>query len=148
MKFAHQHVGRNPRPARGKDILTRDQLRYYLRKFWDDEAYGVCQVRGGKEAFLRWCGDDIRWQIMHKLLAPEPESLWLPARVQRIMSRKVLMVLRGQVIFIPEGVGAIWRPLFDNPQPPVPEAVPRRDHEFRIDHTPVGIKIRRYGTGF
>ena len=146
MSFAKDFIYRNPRPARGVDVLTLTQLRHYLRLFWSERQYGICHIPGGKAAFLRWCGDAATGnQIREKLLAQNPRSEYLSARLQRILSRKVLAVLRGQVIFVEDTPGtATWRPLLGSPEPPVPGELVAPDHQFRIEHTPVGPRIRRF----
>lgn len=142
-------TARNPNPARGQDILTLTQLRHYVRLFWTDRRYGICGLQGGKTAFLRFCGEDWKAQIVTKIIRDPPESEYLSARLQSTLSRKVLQVLRGQVIFIENSPKtATWRPLLGAPEPPVPDELPARDHEFRLQMTVVGPKIRRISTGF
>jgi hypothetical protein len=135
---------RNPRPARGPDILTLTQLRHYVRLFWTDRRYGICGLAGGKQAFLRFCGGDpvIRHAIHYRLLLGHTE--WLPEAQQRLLSRKVGQILRGEVIFIEVAPRtATFRPMLGAPEPPIPGAVPFYDHQFRLEHTVMGPKIRR-----
>jgi hypothetical protein len=142
-------TARNRRPARGQDILTLTQLRHYLRLFWGDRRYGISHVIGGKTAFLRFCGEEHKHHILLKVVKADPQSEYLSARLQRILSRKVLQVLRGEVIFIQNGPNtATWRPLLGCPEPPMPEELPARDHEFRVEKTVLGPRIRRIQTGF
>jgi hypothetical protein len=139
-----RYTQRNTRPARGPDVLTLSLLRHYLRKFWTDRVYGICGIQGGKEAFLRFCGEEFKYLIKDTLLREEPLSEYLPARAQRMLSRKVRQVLRGEVIFVQDsGKTATWRPILGAPEPPVPHELPAKDHEFWLQKTPFGPKIRR-----
>lgn len=146
MKGSPTFKYRNPRPALGTAVLTLGQLRYYFRRFWEERAYGISHVTGGKAAFLRYCGDDaVGYQIRDKILSKEPRSEYLSAQLQRVLSRKVLAVLRGEVIFVEDGGGrATWRPVLGEPEPPIPGEVLRPDHQFRIEHTAIGPRIRRF----
>jgi hypothetical protein len=142
-------VSRNTRPARGQDILTLTQLRHYVRLFWTDRRYGISHIKGGKTAFLRFVGEEHKHHILLKLVKTTPGSEYLSARLQRILSRKVLQVLRGEVIFIENGpITATWRPLLGCPEPPMPDELPPRDHEFRLEKTVLGPRIRRIQSGF
>lgn len=137
-------ISRNPHPARGRDVLTITQLRHYLRKIWRERRYGVCHIHGGRAAFMRFCGIEWKWLIITRLLPEVSESEYLSARAQRILSRKVLQLLRGEVIFVDDGHGkATWRPVLGRKEPPVAADIRPPDHEFRIEHTAIGPKIRR-----
>jgi len=141
-------MGRNLRPAYGQDVLTLTQLRHYVRLFWSERQYGICGLHGGKAAFLRFVGEEYAQHLRAKLLADPPQSEYLSKRMQRMLSRKVLQVLRGQIIFVETPKGATWRPMLGAPEPPVVDALPYRDHEFRLEKTPFGPKIRRLQGGF
>jgi hypothetical protein len=138
----YSYIWPNPRPARGPEILSLTQLRHYIGLFWTDRRYGICHIRGGKQAFLRFCGSPLDQQIRMKLLNRESE--YFGADLQRQLSRKVLQILRGHIIFVPTSdTEATWKPLMDAPQPPLEGLVPFHDHHFRIEHTAIGPKIRR-----
>lgn len=141
---------RNRRPAVGKDVLTLSQIRHYVRLFWTERAYGICGIHGGKRAFLRFVGDQYQAQVLAKIVSKKPLSEYLSAPLQRVLSRKILQVLRGEVIFyeVPRGQ-TTWRPMLKDAQPPLPFlSAPPRQHEFRIEHTVMGPKIRRVMTGY
>lgn len=140
------HPERNPRPACGHDVLTLSQLRHYVRLFWQERRYGICSVYGGKAAFLRFVGDEFARHLQAKILGDESDYLSKP--FQRVLSRKVLQVLRGQVIFVETATGATWRPMLGSPEPPCELEIPHRDHEFRLEKTVLGPKIRLLPTGF
>lgn len=133
---------RNPRPARGPEVLSLVQLRHYVNLFWTDRRYGICHIRGGKAAFLRFCGERLTHHIQDKLL--DQDSEYFPADLQRQLSKKIQQVLRGQIIFVPVNDGqATWKPLLSAPQPPLDDGVPFYDHQFRIEHTALGPRIRK-----
>lgn len=141
---------RNRRPAIGRDVLTLSQIRHYIRLFWTVRGYGICGLHGGKDAFLRFVGDEYRAQVLAKITSKTPLSEYLSAPLQRVLSRKILQVLKGEVIFVEQPGGkVIWKPLMKSPQPPFPvEMAPPREHEFRWEWTVVGPKIRRVMTGY
>ena len=147
--FRYEHIEKNPNPARGDGILTLDQLRYYIRAFKRDPRYGIAGLPHGFAAFVRFCGLDLKWQLKAKILPDTAYSNWLPARVQRRLSSKVRQVLKGQVIFVPASrQHSTWKAVFDSPVPPVPGDIPHRDHEFLLERTVVGPKVRRFPAGF
>lgn len=141
---------RNRRPATGHDVLTLSQIRHYVRLFWTVRAYGICGLIGGKRAFLRFVGEQYQAQVLAKIVSKKPISEYLSAPLQRVLSRKILQVLKGEVIFVEiSGGQTTWKPMLKNPQPPLPfESAPPREHEFRIEHTVMGPKIRRVSTGY
>jgi hypothetical protein len=143
-----RHPERNPSPAYGRDVLTLAQLRHYVRLFWTERRYGICALNGGKAAFLRFVGPEYTQHVRDKLLAQPPKSEYLSKPLQRLLSRKVLQVLRGQVIFVEVDSGATWRPMLGCPEPPDEDFRPMRDHEFRVERTVIGPKIRKLPIGF
>lgn len=96
MPFAEMATTRNPWPARGAEVFSLDELRHYLRKFWEDPVYGICQVSGAKPAFLRACHIPVGY--FKKLFIDDPPGQqYLSARMQRRISKHVLNVLTGKI---------------------------------------------------
>lgn len=129
----------NPRPATGPGVLTCDQLRAYLRRFRTDARYGICGYRGGWGAFVRGCGDAGKY--LNRLVPERPRALWIPAAVQLTLSRKVRQVLSGQLYLVETPEGVTWR--IDANGKPLQIEPPQRTHRLKIDHTQLGIRIRK-----
>ena len=144
MKYGYRYVERNKKPATGPDVLSLCQLRHYVRLFWTDRRYGVCHIPGGKAAFLRFCTPRLASYVSQRITPDKPSSEYFPADLQRLLSKKVHQVLRGQIIFVEvDAKTATWRPLLHAPEPPLEHFIPFHDHHFRIEHTAIGPKIRR-----
>lgn len=144
--WLHRHKY-NQKPAYGHDVLSVSQLRYWIRKFRQEREYGVCHIRGGWGAFLRYVGYPLAFQVQQRLSpAAVPDAHYLSAKAQRAISRKVWAVLRGEVIFVELRGGptsATFKPTLGHLQPPLPDSVPVYEHPMRVEWTPIGPKLRR-----
>lgn len=87
---------RNPHPARGPEVYSLDELRYYLRKFWTDRMYGVCHITGGKAAFCNACGM-VQGYFKSVFVDDPPKMQFLRAETQRRVSKAVRNVLTGKI---------------------------------------------------
>lgn len=97
--YAEMAYTRNPTPARGPEVYSLDELRYYARKFWNDRIYGICGVEGAKNAFSAACG--LRHQYLKKLLVDDPPQLqFVRADTQRRISKAVRNVIMGKIRYV------------------------------------------------
>lgn len=135
---------RNPTPARGPGIFSLDELRYYIRAFWTDPTYGICQVQGAKTAFIRAC-DVTASTIKETFLDKSIE--FLKDSTQRRISRCVKDVLTGRVIYCskPRNACEAEGVYQDHPVPPANVKEAPRQIEFQLIQDRFGPRIRRIG---
>lgn len=135
---------RNPTPARGPEVYSLDELRYYIREFWTNRLYGICSLRGGKSAFIKACGLGAP-HFEKVLLSDPPKMQFLRAETQRRLSKAVRNVLTGKIHYetdprnVSHAIG-----IFDlEGRPPVGSKEVPRAVEFRLQFSRFGPRIHR-----
>lgn len=147
-RYEDMRFERNPFPARGPEVLSLDELRHYLRKFWSDPVYGIVNVKGAKAAFLRAVG--IGSGAFLALFIHEPPGFqFMGRKTQRAISKAVLNVLHGKIHYetdlrrINYAIG-VYDPAG---QPPQGAPALAREVRFLLHQTRFGPRIARISTG-
>jgi hypothetical protein len=137
---------RNPSPARGPEVYSLDELRYYIRLFWKDRMYGVCHVQGGKSAFAKACGMAYGYFVTVFVDDP-PKMQFLRADRQRLVSKAVRNVLTGKIHYEtdPKNVRRAVGKYEPDGTPPQGVTPITRPAEWRLHWNRFGPRIDRIG---
>lgn len=146
--YAEMATTRNPYPARGADVYSLDELRYYLRKFWADPVYGIVTVYGAKSAFLRACEMDAPY-FKKIFIENPPQAEFLSAKTQRRISTKVRNVLTGKIHYETDPLKPhrALGVLDENGTPPGEMEMIPREVRFNLKWSRFGPRIARLPSG-
>lgn len=136
---------RNPRPARGAEVLSLDELRRYLRLFWSDPEYGLAPVAGAFSAFIRAC--DVSAQHFRNIFLLEPpRQQFMGNDLQRRVSKAVLNVISGRIHYETDPKQVSRALGIYDPTGAPPGKIPplRRDIQFTLRTTPYGPRLSRH----